>query len=42
MGSLTTILGNTLQLLLAGPAFADGSLTLTTNSLSDSLGGFVG
>lgn len=42
MGSLATILGNTLTLLLGPMGFADGSLELTTNSLSGSLGDFVG
>lgn len=33
MGSLTTILGNTLQLLLGPMVFGDGSLDLVTGSL---------
>lgn len=37
MGSLGTILGNTLTLLLAPMQFADGSLDLTSGSLIGSI-----
>ncbi len=41
MGSLSTILGNTLTLILGPLAFADGSLDLISGSVSDSLGDVV-
>ncbi len=42
MGSLSTILTNTLGRIVAPLGFADGSLDLVSGSASDSLGEVVG
>lgn len=41
MGSMGTLLGGALQMILAPLTFADGSLELMSGSASDSLGDVV-